>query len=96
MVWLKCLTPARQSALAVEFPGGGRQWMVARSSADVPFPVSFDFAPLERFTSQAPFVDAAEVRLFRIITEQPYAHLHSGFEFSGIRLRAYTGRRRYR
>jgi hypothetical protein len=95
-VWLKCLTPARQAALALEFPGGGRQWMVARSSADIPFPVSFDFAPLEQFTSQAPFVNAAEVRLFRIITEQPYAHVHPGFQLRGIHLRAYTGRRRYR
>jgi hypothetical protein len=89
---LQCYTAARQAALALEFPGGGRQWLVGRSTVDEYSPTSFQFAPLEKFTGPASFANTAELKRLRLISERPAFHIRTRFHIGGIRLWDYPRR----
>jgi hypothetical protein len=89
---LQCYTAARQAALALEFPGGGRQWLVGRSTVDEYSPTSFQFAPLDTVTGPVSFANTAELNRLRLITEQPAFHIRTRFHISGIRLWDYPRR----
>jgi hypothetical protein len=91
-VTLQCYTPARQAALALEFPGGGKQWLVGRSTVDEYSPSSFQFAPLEKITGPVSFANTAEFSRLRLITEQPAFHIRTRFHIGGIRLWDYPRR----
>ena len=83
---IECYSPAPRAALALEFPGGGRQGIVSRSTADVPIPTPDEFETVERFSSPTPFGSLDEIAVLRLVTERPVAHLRLPFRFPGIRL----------
>lgn len=83
---LQCYTAARQAALALEFPDGGRHWLVGRSTVDENSPTSFQFAPLDKVTGSASFANTAELNRLRLITEQPAFHFRTRFHIGGVRL----------
>jgi hypothetical protein len=81
-----CYSPFPRASLAVEFPGGGRHWIVTRRTADVPLPTSAGFSPIERFMSPASFESGEELGRMRLVAERPVATIRRGFDFKGIRL----------
>ena len=83
---LECYSPGPTAALALEFPDGGRHWIVSRSTADVPIPAPDEFATMERFSSPTPFDSLGELAPLRLITEVPTGHLRVRYRFAGIRL----------
>jgi hypothetical protein len=87
-----CYSPFPRAALAVEFPGGGRHWMVTRRSADVPFPTPAGFSPIESFISPASFESWEELGRMRLVVERPVATVRRTFDFSRIRLPKNAGR----
>jgi hypothetical protein len=90
---IECYSPAPRVALALEFPGGGKQGIVSRSTADVPLPTPDEFQTVERFSSPAPFASLDEIAALCLVTERPVAHFRARFQFPGIRLAdfAYPG-----
>jgi hypothetical protein len=89
---ITCYSPFPRGALAVEFPGGGRQWIVGRRSLDAPLPTAVSFEPLDRFTSATPFENWHEVESLHLVTERPIATIHREFVLDGIRLPRYPSR----
>lgn len=89
-ILIGCYTPFPAVALALEFPGGGRHWIIPQSSVDAPLPVSSGFQPLEKFTSPTSFQSVEELRDLRLVTERPVAHVRQSFYFKGIRLADYS------
>ena len=75
--------------MALEYPNGGRQWIVSRAAADVPFPTAFDFSFIEARFSQLPFASPDEIGALRLVTERAMAHLEPSFD-STIRLDDYA------
>ena len=51
----------------MEFPGGGRHWIVSRRSLDGPIPTSVGFEVLDRYTSPAPFENWREVEGLHLV-----------------------------
>jgi hypothetical protein len=89
---ITCYSPFPHGALAVEFPGGGRQWIVGRRTLEAPLPTAVNFEPLDRFTSATPFESWHEVEGLRLVTERPIATIHREFVLDGIRLPRYPSR----
>ena len=89
---ITCYSPFPRRALAVEFPGGGRQWIVGRHNLDAPLPATVSFEPLDRFTSATPFESWHEVDGLHLVTELPLATIHREFVLDGIHLPRYPTR----
>jgi hypothetical protein len=89
---ITCYSPFPHRTLAVEFPGGGRQWIVGRRTLDAPLPTAVNFEPLDRFTSATPFESWQEVEGLRLVTERPIATIHREFVLDGIHLPRYESR----
>jgi hypothetical protein len=89
---ITCYSPFPRRTLAVEFPSGGRQWIVGRRTLDAPLPTAVNFEPLDRFTSATPFESWDEVEGLRLITERPIATIHREFVLDDIRLPRYPSR----
>jgi len=83
---LECYSPWPAAALALEFPDGGRQWIISRFTADLPIPSADEFATMERFSSPTPFGSLEELAPLRLITEVPTGHLRVRYRLAGIRL----------
>jgi hypothetical protein len=81
--------PFPQAALAVQFPGGGRQWLIDRLTADAPLPAATAFQSVERHRSQVSF-SLEELSNLRMVTEQPVAHIRPRLSLRGIRLGDYA------
>lgn len=79
---VRCFTPFASVPVALEYPNGGRQWIVSRAAADVPFPTAFDFGFVEARLSQLPFASADEIGALRLVTERAMAHLEPSFDFA--------------
>jgi hypothetical protein len=83
---VQCYTPFPRASLAVEFPGGGKHWIVTRRTADVPLPTSDGFSPIAQFISPASFDSWEELGQMRLVSERPVATIRRGFDFRGIQL----------
>ena len=79
-----CYTPAREAALAVELPDGGRQYLVERSTVDDYSPTSFQFEPLQKISGEV-FGISTPTGL-QLIAERPVSHIRARFHIHGIRL----------
>jgi hypothetical protein len=86
---ITCYSSFPRGALAVEFPGGGRQWIVGRRTLESPIPTAVTFEPLDRFTSATPFESWHEVEGLHLVTERPIATIHHEFVLDGIQLPRY-------
>lgn len=86
---IECYTPFPRAALAVQFPGGGRQWLIDRLTADAPLPSAVSFQPIERHRSQVTF-SMEELSNLHLVTEQPVAHIRPRLNLKGIRLGDYA------
>ncbi len=83
---VECYSPAPHAALALQFPGGGRHWIVSRSTADVPVPTPGEFETIQRFSSPTTFAARQDIAPLGLITELPVAHLRLHFRLPAIRL----------
>jgi hypothetical protein len=81
-----CYSPFPGAALALEYPGGGRHWIITRRTAGVPIPASGGFGPLERFIAPVSFESEDELARMRLVEERPVATIRRRFEFTGLRL----------
>ena len=81
-----CYSPFPGAALALEYPGGGRHWVVTRRTADVPIPASGSFAPLERFIAPVSFESEDELARMHLVVERPVATIRRSFQFRSLRL----------
>jgi hypothetical protein len=81
-----CYSPFPRASLAVEFPGGGRHWIVTRRNAAVPLSTAAGFSVVERFVSPASFESWEELAQMRLVAERPVATIRREFDFSGIKL----------
>lgn len=93
---IECYSPAPQAALALEFPGGGRHWIVSRSTADAPLPAVDQFETVQEFSSPTSFASLDDLAPLRLITEQPMGHLRARYQLRGIRLADFVYPRTYR
>ena len=87
-----CYSPFPGAALALEYPGGGRHWIITRRTADVPIPASGSFAPLERFIAPVSFESQEELGRLRLIAERPVATIRRPFAFTGLQLPNHAAR----
>ena len=83
---LACYTPFPQVSLALEFPGGGRHWIVSRRAVDVPLPTDAGFRPLERFTSPTSFRSSEELEGLYLVTEKRVGTIKRTLDLKDIRL----------
>jgi hypothetical protein len=81
-----CYTPFPRVSLALEFPGGGRHWIVSRRTVDVPLPTSAGFQPIEKFTSPTSFGSLRELEGIQLVTEKRLATIERSLDFKDIRL----------
>jgi hypothetical protein len=86
MASLRCYTPAREAALAVELPDGGRQYLLDRSAIDDYSPTSFQFEPLQKVSGLLPISGVLNPNRLQLIAERPVSHIRARFHIHGIRL----------
>lgn len=83
---ITCYSTFPRVSVAVEFPGGGRHWIVGRRSVDAPIPTSVGFQVLERYSSPTPFENRAELEDLHLVTERPAAVIEREFALKSLRL----------